>query len=123
MHRTPILTIAATLIGLVLPSTQSVLADSQGSSSPRVEVREVAGVYKVAAQFGVHQIPEIALSVLSDYEQIPRFMPDVRTSRVRERAPGRLVVNLGLKIRAIAQDQERHPLAQHIVVHEPPPFT
>ena len=34
----------------------------------------------------------MALTVLTDYEQIPRFMPDVRTSIVRERGAGRAVV-------------------------------
>jgi hypothetical protein len=34
----------------------------------------------------------VALTVLTDYEQIPRFMPDVRTSVVRERGIGWAVV-------------------------------
>jgi hypothetical protein len=34
----------------------------------------------------------VAWSVLTDYEQIPRFLPDVRTSIVRERAAGWAVV-------------------------------
>ena len=32
------------------------------------------------------------LQVLTDYERIPRFMPDLKTSIVRERDGGRLVV-------------------------------
>ena len=31
-------------------------------------------------------------AVLTDYERIPRFMPDVKTSIVRERAGARVVV-------------------------------
>jgi ribosome-associated toxin RatA of RatAB toxin-antitoxin module len=46
----------------------------------------------VTARFEVPQSPAVVLAVLSDYEQIPRFMPDVKTSKVLERAPGRLVV-------------------------------
>jgi ribosome-associated toxin RatA of RatAB toxin-antitoxin module len=34
----------------------------------------------------------MAMAVLTDYEQIPRFMPEVRTSVIRERAIGRAVV-------------------------------
>ena len=63
-----------------------------GTTVPQVEVREARGVYTVTATFEVPQAPSVALAVLSDYEQIPRFMPDVRASVVRERAPGRLVV-------------------------------
>ena len=59
---------------------------------PHVQVSEARGLYTDKASFTVPQAPELALAVLSDYEQIPRFMPGVRTSRVRERAPGRLIV-------------------------------
>ena len=48
-------------------------------------VREERGVYSVAARFHVPQPPRVALAVLTDYEQIPRFMPDVATSIVLER--------------------------------------
>ena len=57
-----------------------------------VTVREEQGVYTVVARFVVDQPPAVALAVLTDYEQIPRFMPDVRTSIVRERAIGSAVV-------------------------------
>jgi hypothetical protein len=56
-----------------------------------VTVREEGGVYSVAARFEVPQSPVLALAVLTDYEQIPRFMPGVETSIVLERA-GRLVI-------------------------------
>ena len=55
-------------------------------------VREQRGVYTVMARFLVDQPPSVALTVLTDYEQIPRFMPGVRTSIVRERGAGRAVV-------------------------------
>ena len=55
-------------------------------------VQEEKGVYTVVAHFLVDQSPSVALSVLTDYEQIPRFMPDVRTSIVRERGTGWAVV-------------------------------
>jgi ribosome-associated toxin RatA of RatAB toxin-antitoxin module len=60
--------------------------------SPEVTVREERGTYSVTARFEVPQTASVALAVLSDYEQIPRFMPDVRTSVVLERSPGRLMV-------------------------------
>lgn len=67
-------------------------ATADPAPSPEVTVREERGTYAVTARFEVPQSPEIVLAVLSDYEQIPRFMPDVKTSVVLERSPGRLVV-------------------------------
>ena len=46
----------------------------------------------VGAQSPGPDRPPVALAVLTDYEQIPRFLPDIKTSVVRERAPGRVVV-------------------------------
>jgi ribosome-associated toxin RatA of RatAB toxin-antitoxin module len=60
--------------------------------APDVTVREERGVYSVSARFVVPQAPSIALAVLTDYEQIPRFLPDIKTSIVRERAAGRVIV-------------------------------
>ena len=67
-------------------------AAADPAPSPEVTVREERGTYRVTARFEVPQSPEIVLAVLSDYEQIPRFMPDVKSSKVLERSPGRLVV-------------------------------
>jgi ribosome-associated toxin RatA of RatAB toxin-antitoxin module len=57
-----------------------------------ISVREQDGVYRVEARFAISQPGALAFAVLTDYEQIPRFMPDVRTSIVLERADGRTVV-------------------------------
>ncbi len=62
------------------------------ASAPAVTVREERGVYSVAARFQVPQSPALALAVLTDYEQIPRFMPGVETSIVLERASGLVIV-------------------------------
>jgi carbon monoxide dehydrogenase subunit G len=62
------------------------------ASQPDVTVREERGVYSVAARFQVPQTPALALAVLTDYEQIPRFMPGVETSIVLERVSGLVVV-------------------------------
>ena len=75
---------------VVVVSSAVVAASADGA--PQVTVREDRGVYTVAAQFEVPQPTAAALAVLSDYEQIPRFMPGVTTSIVRERAAGRVVV-------------------------------
>jgi ribosome-associated toxin RatA of RatAB toxin-antitoxin module len=58
----------------------------------QVSVREENRVYLVRACFDVPQAPSVALDVLTDYEQIPRFMPEVKSSVVRERSADRIVV-------------------------------
>ena len=78
-----------TLAGLI-PVARLNATDAP-ASAPAVTVREEGGVYSVAARFEVPQSPALALAVLTDYEQIPRFMPGVETSIVLERA-GRLVI-------------------------------
>jgi len=82
---------AAASMCVALPGAH-VAAAADPAPSPQVSVREDRGAYAVAARFEVPQPPAIVLAVLSDYEQIPRFMPDVRTSVVVERAAGRQVV-------------------------------
>jgi ribosome-associated toxin RatA of RatAB toxin-antitoxin module len=57
-----------------------------------VTVHEQRGTYSVVARFAVEQPPEVARLVLTDYEQIPHFMPGVRSSTVLERTTGRAVV-------------------------------
>jgi carbon monoxide dehydrogenase subunit G len=56
-------------------------------AEPQVTVREEGGVYTVAAAFAVPQPAATVVAVLTDYEEISRFMPDVRTSTVLERGP------------------------------------
>lgn len=84
--------VAAVVISSVSLPGARLAATADPSPSPEVSVREERGTYTVTARFEVPQAPDIVLAVLSDYEQIPRFMPDVKTSRVLERAPGRLLV-------------------------------
>jgi len=59
---------------------------------PDVMVSELNGVYHVSATFSVAQSASVIFDVLTGYEQIPRYMPDVRSSRVVERSDGRAVV-------------------------------
>ena len=70
--------------GAILPAA--------GAPEPQVTVREEGGIYTVSATFVVPQPPSAAVAVLTDYEQIPRFMPEVRTSHVLERTGDRAVV-------------------------------
>jgi carbon monoxide dehydrogenase subunit G len=78
---------AAALLLLLQPPP----AAAQPSSEP-VSVVEQRGVYRVVARFAVDQPASVALAVLTDYEHIPRFMPGVRTSVVRERSAGWAII-------------------------------
>ena len=85
------LPIAVFALGVLASPVRLGLVDDAGAA-PDVTVREERGVYSVAARFHVPDSPTVARAVLTDYEQIPRFLPDIKTSIVRERADGRVVV-------------------------------
>jgi ribosome-associated toxin RatA of RatAB toxin-antitoxin module len=59
---------------------------------PAVIVDEADGIHTVAATFAVNHPPAFAHAALTDYAQIPRFMPEVQSSRVIERGEDRTVV-------------------------------
>lgn len=85
--------VLAAVIGLCVPLPGAHLAAAEGPApSPQVSVSEQRGTYAVTARFEVPQPPDIVLAVLSDYEQIPRFMPDVRSSVIVERTPEHVLV-------------------------------
>ena len=46
----------------------------------------------MTARFRVPEPTTVALAVLTDYEGIPRFMPDINTSVVLERTDGRAII-------------------------------
>jgi carbon monoxide dehydrogenase subunit G len=75
---------------LLLASTT--IGSAAGTQPVPVSVRGDRGVYHVAATFATPQPMAVAHAVLTDYERIPRFMPDVRSSRVLERGTDRAVV-------------------------------
>ena len=81
---------------LTAAATLAVLLQASGAvaeqSPANLTVHDEKGVYTVVARFLVDQPPSVVLTVLTNYEQIPRFMPDVRTSVVRERGTGWAVV-------------------------------
>jgi len=68
------------------------VAAGSGEDSQAITVREAQGVFTVAARFTVPASPAIAMAVLTDYNNIPRFLPNVRTSRQLERTDGRAMV-------------------------------
>ena len=84
--------------GLVMLGVLVVLAPVSGATAAGVPaspvtVREAQGACQVTATFTTPEPVAIARQVLTDYEGIPRFMPDVRSSRVVERSATGVVVD------------------------------
>src|SRR5690349_21730035 len=60
-------------------------AAGSAADEPPVNVTESNGVYRVTAMFSVPQPPTAAIAVLTDFERIPEYVPDMKTSTVLER--------------------------------------
>src|SRR5687768_5230915 len=60
-------------------------ATSASAQQPPASVHETDGEYTVLATFTVPGSARTAREVLTDYENIPRFMPNVRSSVVVHR--------------------------------------
>jgi ribosome-associated toxin RatA of RatAB toxin-antitoxin module len=86
MNTRRLLTIAALSIAAAAQLAAS------ASESPQISVREQDDSYSVRAVFSVAQPASTVFAVLTDYDRIPEFMPDVRTSRVIERTDRHAVI-------------------------------
>jgi ribosome-associated toxin RatA of RatAB toxin-antitoxin module len=80
---------AFTALIAALTTPPAVVAAAPGGT---VDVAEREGVYHITARFEVPHAPDAARAVLTDYERIPRILPDVRSSIVRERDGDRVIV-------------------------------
>jgi ribosome-associated toxin RatA of RatAB toxin-antitoxin module len=78
--------LSAVLAGAVVAHVAAAPAD------PVVDVRHTADGYTVSATFTVAQPSSVVFATLTDYEHIPRFLPDVRVSQVLERTADRVLV-------------------------------
>jgi hypothetical protein len=85
-------TLALAFVGVFLVAGPAAAAGPADHNLPIVSVREGRGVYTVEAQFEVPQSPAVVRTVLTDYAQIPRFMPDVRTSVILHRTGNSAIV-------------------------------
>ncbi len=68
--------------------TMATVAAAAGApgDDPAVTVLEKSGTYVVSASFAVPERAATVVSVLTDYSEIPRFMPEVESSLVLERS-------------------------------------
>ena len=87
--RTPL---AAVIVGLALAPGLIAVSPGDPRDTSVVDVREHQGVYSVEARFVVSQPPAVVVAVLTDYEQIPRYMPDVKKSVVQARTASGAVI-------------------------------
>jgi ribosome-associated toxin RatA of RatAB toxin-antitoxin module len=62
------------------------------AADEQISVREKDGTYDVRATFSVHLPASVVTDVLTDYVRIPRYMPEVRTSRLLEQQDDRAVI-------------------------------
>ena len=86
-RRTVVPLVIAVLLACGLPATAAAQP-----AEPAISVRELAGVYEVGATFTVDRPAHRVLAVLTDYEGIPRLVPDVKRSVVHTRNGDRAVV-------------------------------
>jgi ribosome-associated toxin RatA of RatAB toxin-antitoxin module len=77
-------------------------------TEPEVKVREDGGVYSVMAKFYVSHPPTVALAVLTDYADFPRFMPQIKTSVVLGRDGEHVVVEQEAVSRLLAFSKRVH---------------
>lgn len=81
--------VTALALGAALLGSAAAPAAGDGAA-PELQVRPTDdGGYEVAARFRVDAPAPVVHDVLTDYEQIPRFLPGVERSRVLEREAGR----------------------------------
>jgi len=104
-------------IGIGASTAGAAAVTGLGDLAPAVTVREERGLYSVEASFVVPHPPSIAHAVLTDYDRIPRFMPDVRTSTVVERSASHVLVQQEAVARMMMFSKRVHLLLE---VHEAP---
>jgi carbon monoxide dehydrogenase subunit G len=80
----------ALTIGFALAAVAGSMVGAAASTRamPDVSVQEAGGAYTVAARFTVAEPDTLVREVLTDYANIPRFMPDVRSSEILHREGG-----------------------------------
>lgn len=78
---------AARIFGVALVAFAAAIVgvDASTAAPPTISVQEAGGAYMVAARFTVVGPDTLVREVLTDYANIPRFMPDVRSSEIVQR--------------------------------------
>jgi carbon monoxide dehydrogenase subunit G len=109
--------VAAAVTFMALLGAAAAAVANPEPPAPQVSVREERGTYVVTARFDIPQSAAAALAVLSDYEQIPKFMPEVQSSVVVDRSEGRTLVQQEAVSRFMMFSKKVHLLLE--VTREP----
>lgn len=84
---------AMLVLGASILGSAAVTTAGREDAAPDLQVRPTDdGAYEVSAKFRIEAPMAVVRVVLTDYEQIPRFMPGVRASRIVGRETGRVRV-------------------------------
>lgn len=89
-HRAPRLPRVLATAALLLFPVAAAAGERDGGAP--VTVTRADGAYVVEAQFSVSRPAAEVITVLTDYDGIPRFLPDIRRSVVRRRDGSRTTV-------------------------------
>jgi uncharacterized membrane protein len=93
---------------ILVAGTMPAAAAGDSETASEVTVRENGGVYSVAARFHVPQPATVVRAVLADYEDLPRFMPQIKTSVVLERTGNHVIVEQEAVSRLMAFSKQVH---------------
>jgi carbon monoxide dehydrogenase subunit G len=98
---TPVLLHVSLALGAIGLSTAALARDSaaQGSDDIKVSVTRKGDVVRVRADFVVAVGAPQAFAVLTDYDHMRDFLPDVVESKVIQRSPSRLVVSQSARMK------------------------
>ncbi|MDE2039289.1 MAG: SRPBCC family protein [Elusimicrobia bacterium] len=85
---------------------------------PSVKLTSRDGAFRVRARFLVDAVPSLAWSVLTDYDDLPRFVPSLLESRVVRRSPDGAIVEQRGRARLLFFS---HRFSLRLAVTEKPP--
>lgn len=100
------------LVSGLFSSAPWVSAQGPATRPDNIALRQDHGTFTVSARFEVPHAASLAAAVLTDYDQISRFMPDVRKSVVVERAGARTVVEQEAVARMLMFSKRVHLLLE-----------
>jgi hypothetical protein len=90
------LAFSALVLGTIVPAHDGA---AQGNDDIRVNVTREGDVVRVRADFVVSVGASQAFAVLTDYDHMRDFLPDVVESKVIQRAPNRWVVSQSVRMK------------------------
>lgn len=91
-------------IGLLLACSLALPVLAETSAKPDIQVREKDGHLELDMQYRLPVSPQVAWEVLTDFEGMPYFVPNLERSQVIERQASHLVVEQKGKVHTLLLD-------------------